>query len=283
MKSSSTAIAPSVKTSPTQGKKRNREQNSVRFLLFVYNSDDNRDCMFNTIMNITQNPVFSRHFFTEITPEEVLDSNGGTEVTNERTLINALISHGVISGPNGSRRLPNDLHDDTRIDNYVKYFDGRFEENIPLFNDLIRVADFFILHFTLIFPSNSPYDYHFVPVLKVGEDWIIMGGERGSRMVSIHSDDLGNMLFNREGRELIREHCNKPWRTTALLQFTNAAICIVPLHCGPRMRMDYTGMTKGEVKRVIGWPILNNPSSRLEKDHGFVVHMEQDDITTLEP
>ena len=272
--------APSMKASHSQGKKRKREE-FVRFVLFVYNSADNRDCMFNTIMNITQNPVFSRHFFTEIMPEEVLDSNGGTEVTNERTLINALISYGAISGPSGSRRIPNDLHDDTRVDNYVKYFDGRFEENIPLFNDLIRVADFFILHFTLIPRSNSPYDYHFVPVLKVGEDWIIMGGERGSRMVSIHSDDLGNMLFSREGRELIREHCNRPWRTTAVLDFTNAAICIVPLHCGPRSRMDYTGMTKGEVNRVIGWPILNNTSSRLEKDHGFVVQMEQE-MTRLE-
>ena len=272
--------APSMKASPSQGKKRNREE-FVLFVLFVYNSADNRDCMFNTIINITQNPVFSRHFFTEIMPEEVLDSNGGTEVTNERTLINALISYGAISGPSGSRRIPNDLHDDTRVDNYVKYFDGRFEENIPLFNDLIRVADFFILHFTLIPRSNSPYDYHFVPVLKVGEDWIIMGGERGSRMVSINSDDLGNMLFSREGRELIREHCNRPWRTTAVLDFTNAAICIVPLHCGPRSRMDYTGMTKGEVNRVIGWPILNNTSSRLEKDHGFVVQMEQE-MTRLE-
>jgi len=271
-----------MKASPSQGKKRKREE-FVRFVLFVYNSADNRDCMFNTIMNITQNPVFSRHFFTEIMPEEVLDSNGGTEVTNERTLINALISYGAISGPSGSRRIPNDLHDDTRVDNYVKYFDGRFEENIPLFNDLIREAKFIILHFTLVFRSNIPDDYHFVPVLKVGEDWIIMGGERGSRMVSIHSDDLGNMLFSREGRELIREHCNRPWRTTAVLDFTNAAICIVPLHCGPRSRMDYTGMTKGEVNRVIGWPILNNTSSRLEKDHGFVVHMEQDDITTLQP
>lgn len=272
--------APSMKASPSQGKKRKRE-NFVRFVLFVYNSADNRDCMFNTIMNITQNPVFSRHFFTEIMPEEVLDSNGGTEVTNERTLINALISYGAISGPSGSRRIPNDLHDDTRVDNYVKYFDGRFEENIPLFNDLIREAKFIILHFTLVFRSNIPDDYHFVPVLKVGEDWIIMGGERGSRMVSIHSDDLGNMLFSREGRELIREHCNRPWRTTAVLDFTNAAICIVPLHCGPRSRMDYTGMTKGEVNRVIGWPILNNTSSRLEKDHGFVVQMEQE-MTRLE-
>jgi len=270
----------SMKASPSQGKKRKRE-NFVRFVLFVYNSADNRDCMFNTIMNITQNPVFSRHFFTEIMPEEVLDSNGGTEVTNERTLINALISYGAISGPSGSRRIPNDLHDDTRVDNYVKYFDGRFEENIPLFNDLIREAKFIILHFTLVFRSNIPDDYHFVPVLKVGEDWIIMGGERGSRMVSIHSDDLGNMLFSREGRELIREHCNRPWRTTAVLDFTNAAICIVPLHCGPRSRMDYTGMTKGEVNRVIGWPILNNTSSRLEKDHGFVVQMEQE-MTRLE-
>lgn len=273
--------APSMKASPSQGKKRKREENFVRFVLFVYNSADNRDCMFNTIMNITQNPVFSRHFFTEIMPEEVLDSNGGTEVTNERTLINALISYGAISGPSGSRRIPNDLHDDTRVDNYVKYFDGRFEENIPLFNDLIREAKFIILHFTLVFRRNSPNDYHFVPVLKVGEDWIIMGGERGSRMVSIHSDDLGNMLFSREGRELIREHCNRPWRTTGLLDFTNAAICIVPLHCGPRSRMDYTGMTKGEVNRVIGWPILNNTSSRLEKDHGFVVQMEQE-MTRLE-
>ena len=273
--------APSMKASPSQGKKRKREENFVRFVLFVYNSADNRDCMFNTIMNITQNPVFSRHFFTEIMPEEVLDSNGGTEVTNERTLINALISYGAISGPSGSRRIPNDLHDDTRVDNYVKYFDGRFEENIPLFNDLIREAKFIILHFTLVFLRNSPNDYHFVPVLKVGEDWIIMGGERGSRMVSIHSDDLGNMLFSREGRELIREHCNRPWRTTAVLDFTNAAICIVPLHCGPRSRMDYTGMTKGEVNRVIGWPILNNTSSRLEKDHGFVVQMEQE-MTRLE-
>ena len=272
--------APSMKASPSQGKKRKREE-FVRFVLFVYNSADNRDCMFNTIMNITQNPVFSRHFFTEIMPEEVLDSNGGTEVTNERTLINALISYGAISGPSGSRRIPNDLHDDTRVDNYVKYFDGRFEENIPLFNDLIREAKFIILHFTLVFLSNIPDDYHFVPVLKVGEDWIIMGGERGSRMVSIHSDDLGNMLFSREGRELIREHCNRPWRTTAVLDFTNAAICIVPLHCGPRSRMDYTGMTKGEVNRVIGWPILNNTSSRLEKDHGFVVQMEQE-MTRLE-
>ena len=272
--------APSMKASPSQGKKRKREE-FVRFVLFVYNSADNRDCMFNTIMNITQNPVFSRHFFTEIMPEEVLDSNGGTEVTNERTLINALISYGAISGPSGSRRIPNDLHDDTRVDNYVKYFDGRFEENIPLFNDLIREAKFIILHFTLVFRSNIPDDYHFVPVLKVGEDWIIMGGERGSRMVSIHSDDLGNMLFSREGRELIREHCNRPWRTTGLLDFTNAAICIVPLHCGPRSRMDYTGMTKGEVNRVIGWPILNNTSSRLEKDHGFVVQMEQE-MTRLE-
>lgn len=272
--------APSMKASPSQGKKRKREE-FVRFVLFVYNSADNRDCMFNTIMNITQNPVFSRHFFTEIMPEEVLDSNGGTEVTNERTLINALISYGAISGPSGSRRIPNDLHDDTRVDNYVKYFDGRFEENIPLFNDLIREAKFIILHFTLVFRSNIPDDYHFVPVLKVGEDWIIMGGERGSRMVSIHSDDLGNMLFSREGRELIREHCNRPWRTTAVLDFTNAAICIVPLHCGPRSRMDYTGMTKGEVNRVIGWPILNNTSSRLEKDHGFVVQMEQE-MTRLE-
>ena len=272
--------APSMKASPSQGKKRKREE-FVRFVLFVYNSADNRDCMFNTIMNITQNPVFSRHFFTEIMPEEVLDRNGGTEVTNERTLINALISYGAISGPSGSRRIPNDLHDDTRVDNYVKYFDGRFEENIPLFNDLIREAKFIILHFTLVFRSNIPDDYHFVPVLKVGEDWIIMGGERGSRMVSIHSDDLGNMLFSREGRELIREHCNRPWRTTALLDFTNAAICIVPLHCGPRSRMDYTGMTKVEVNRVIGWPILNNTSSRLEKDHGFVVQMEQE-MTRLE-
>ena len=272
--------APSMKASPSQGKKRKREE-FVRFVLFVYNSADNRDCMFNTIMNITQNPVFSRHFFTEIMPEEVLDSNGGTEVTNERTLINALISYGIISGPSGSRRIPNDFHDDTRVDNYVKYFDGRFEENIPLFNDLIREAKFIILHFTLVFRRNSPNDYHFVPVLKVGEDWIIMGGERGSRMVSIHSDDLGNMLFSREGRELIREHCNRPWRTTAVLDFTNAAICIVPLHCGPRSRMDYTGMTKGEVNRVIGWPILNNTSSRLEKDHGFVVQMEQE-MTRLE-
>jgi hypothetical protein len=45
--------------------------------------------------------------------------------------------------------------------------------------------------------------------------------------------------------------------------------------------MDYTGMTKGEVNRVIGWPILNNTSSRLEKDHGFVVQMEQE-MTRLE-
>eukprot|EP00956_Cyclotella_meneghiniana_P009113 scaffold12492_cov36-Cyclotella_meneghiniana.AAC.7 len=109
-----------------------------------------------------------------------------------------------------------------------------------------------------------------------------MGGERGSRMVSIHSDDLGNMLFSPEGRELIRDHCNRPWRTRTLLEFTNAAICIVPLHCGPRRRMDYMGMTKGEVNRAIGWPILNNPSSRLEKDHGFVVQMEQDQMTRLE-
>jgi len=281
MKVSSPRIAPSMKASPSQGKKRKREENFVRFVLFVYNSADNRDCMFNTIMNVTQNPVFSRHFFTEIMPEEVLDSNGGTEVTNERTLINALISYGAISGPSGSRRLPNDLNDDTRIDNYVKYFDGRFEENIPLFSDLIREAKFIILHFTLVSRSDIPDDYHFVPVLKVDEDWIIMGGERGSRMVSIHSDDLANMLFSREGRELIRDYCNRPWRTRALLEFTNAAICIVPLHCGPRSRMDYTGMTKGEVNRVIGWPILNNPSSRLEKDHGFVVQLEQE-MTRLE-
>eukprot|EP00956_Cyclotella_meneghiniana_P028752 scaffold67853_cov46-Cyclotella_meneghiniana.AAC.1 len=81
MKVSSPRIAPSMKASPSQGKKRKCEERFVRFVLFVYNSDDNRDCMFNTIMNVTQNPVFSRHFFTEIMPEEVLDSNrsrGGT-------------------------------------------------------------------------------------------------------------------------------------------------------------------------------------------------------------
>eukprot|EP00956_Cyclotella_meneghiniana_P009114 scaffold12492_cov36-Cyclotella_meneghiniana.AAC.8 len=107
MKVSSPRIAPSVKVSPTQGKKRKREENFVRFVLFVYNSYLNRDCMFNTIMNVTQNPCLSRLFLPEIMPEEVLDHNGGIEVTNDRTLINALISHEAISGPSGSRRFPN--------------------------------------------------------------------------------------------------------------------------------------------------------------------------------
>eukprot|EP00956_Cyclotella_meneghiniana_P004454 scaffold5470_cov47-Cyclotella_meneghiniana.AAC.1 len=208
-------------TSPNQGKKRKTEhhakERNVKSVLFTYNPD-NRDCKYNSLMNITQVPFYSRLFLPAIMPEGVLDRNAGTEETNERTLANALISHGYMSGPN---------------------------------------------------------------VLKFGEDWIIMGGERGSKIRSIHSDDLPNMMFSREGRELIREHCNIPFEKTALLQFTNHAVCMVPLHCGPKDRMDYSGMKKNEVTSAIGWPILNNTNSNMDRDHGVVIHMEGDKIETL--
>ena len=271
-------------TSPNQGKKRKTDhhakERNVKFVLFTYNPD-NRDCMYNSLMNITQVPFYSRRFLPAIMPEGVLYRNAGTEETNERTLANALISHGYMSGPNCSRRLPNDLEDDTHIKHYMKYFDDRFEDNIQDFTSAIKDAKFFILHFELFFLTEEPNDYHFVPVLKFGEDWIIMGGERGSKIRSVHSDDLPNMMFSREGRELIREHCNIPFECTALLQFTNHAVCLVPLHCGPKDRMDYSGMKKNEVTSVIGWPILNNTNSNMDRDHGVVIHMEGDKIETL--
>lgn len=267
--------------SPKRKKGEKGERDRVKFVCFVYDSDVNRDCMFNSIMNISQCSVYSRHNLEIIMPEGALDRNDGTEVTNERTLINVLTINGCMSGPNNRRLLPNDLEDDTRVNNYMRYFDKGYECNIPDFMNAISEAKFLILYFTLALFDSNALDYHFVPVLKFDEDWIIMGGERRSKMCSIHSDDLPNMLFSESGRRSIRDHCGKPFRHTAKVEFTDHAICMVPLHCGPRERMNYTGMTKDEVNRMIPWPILSNTSARLAKDHGFVIQMEQDPIVRL--
>ena len=252
----------------------------AQLLYFVYASKGDSDSMFSTLMNITQSPIYSSFMLQGIVPEEAYLDDGTNEPTSrytERTLINILVSHGFMSGPNNSRDLPTD----TNIQEYVRYYDER-NENIRDFEDVINGATFLFLYLKLMpLDEGREEQYHFVPIVKFEfDDWIIMGGEQGSSMCSISHDNLPNMLFTDAGRQKILDHCQKPF-TEELVQFDNNALCIVPLHSGPRDRIKYNEMKEEEVNRIIPWPRMNTTASKMAKDHGYIIQKIGDTMERL--
>ena len=235
---------------------------------YIYDSKNNLDCMYNTLMNVTGCSSLDKHSIRAIVPGEVFEPDASNEETREeteRTLINILVYLQYISGPNNSRSLPTDIN----IGDYVKYFDNGFAENIPAFVNVISEAKFAIIYFQL-FLTNGKDDTHFVPIVRLDDNWIVMGGEHRSEMRVIRHDELPNVLFTENGRTRLTEHCQKPFGATALFQAHPGGFCIVPLHFGPKQRNDYRGMPQKEVNKIIGWPCLQGTHTRMAKNHGYI-------------
>lgn len=252
----------------------------AHFLCFIYASHVNAHCFYTMLMNVTQCAAFSEYMLRGIVPDEVYesdDSNDETRRLTERSFINVLVYHGYISGPNNSRNLPTDIN----IGEYVKYFDKRFGENIGVFENVIIEAKFLILFLQITYSDSGGEEFHFVSVVKFDDDWIVMGGEQRSEMCSIPNDELPNILFTEEGRKLILEHCQTPFGEIGSLDWHPGVLCLVPLHCGPTQRIDYTGMPEKQVKSIIPWPCLQTTSTRMQKSHGFVIKNIGDDIPKL--
>ena len=277
MEDNNTLVASPLKGRSSSKRKHGEkeEENTVEWVYFIYNSDEKRDCMYTTLMNITQNPAYSALMLPAIVPNEVFIGDRGIEITNERTLINVLVHHQIISGPNNTHDLPSDIN----IQEYVQYFDDRFGENLDDFKKVIHKATFLILHLKLMAFDNE--DYHFVPVVKFGDTWIVMGGEQRSLMCAISENDLPSMLFSVGGREQIRQHCNKPFLPVSSIQFHSAAFCIVPLYFGPKESISYIGMQKTQLVRMLPWQQVSSTATRMTKDHAFVIKMGCDNIERL--
>lgn len=261
--------------------KSNSSTKEVEFIYIMYNSEENRHCMANTLMNISQNPMLSATFLHYLLPIEVMDYDNGNDLDcfTNKTLINALVHLGIISGPNKSRSLPND----DNINSYVRHFDES-NENIDDFAETTKNATFIVLHlklFSEIEPNND--DFHFVPLLKFHDEWVLMGGEKGSEIRAIADYDLPTMLFTQVGREKIRTHCQKPF-PGMLMQFQEHLTCIVPLHMGPAVRASYYGQDEKDLDKKMPWTRVYNTKTNFRKDHAYMMMMmEGDEVTKLTP
>ena len=259
----------------------------VEFVYFIYNSDLNTDCGYSCINNITGTQSITRYSVGHLFPDVLVDDNGAL-VDNDEAMISELNVFRILTkmrfmhggpfnvGPDNEPLLP--THES--LDDYITRVHTSVE-SVQSITALITNKPFFILFL------NVADSTHYVPVVKFGERWIIMGGERRSSLMAIEQNNLATALTSQAGRNAILEHCRKPFgELTVEFLGTNLFNIIVPKHLGPKERnTDMEGETKAEAKKKLPWTAvdaLGQQMSNFQKEYAVFIKTEPFHIPTLD-
>jgi hypothetical protein len=261
---------------------------SVEFVYFIYDSNLNTDCGLSSIANISGTQCITRSSVRHLFPGVLVDDDGALIDHNEemmselnvfRILTKMHLMHGGRYGPDNIPLSLLPTHN--TLDDYVTKVHTS-NETAETITALIDEKPFFIMFL------NVADTTHYVPVVRFGERWIIMGGERRSLLMAIEHDTLPTALTTQAGRNAILEHCRTPFDNNLTVEFLGANLfnIIVPKHPGPRERnTDMEGFPKSEVAKRLPWAAvsaLGQQMPNFKKEYAVFIKTEQFHIPTLD-
>ena len=260
----------------------------VNFIYFIYDSNVNTDCGLGCIANISGTQCITRYSVHHVFPDALIDDE--SDMMSDLNILRILTAMKLMNG--GQKNMVNDvalLPTYENIDDYVTRVHTAVE-SIDTITNLVADKPFLIL-FLKVFNTtytDQPPTTHYVPIVRFGERWIIMGGERRSSMKAIEHQNLPAALTTQAGREAILEHCKAPFGDNLTVDFlgTNLINVIVPNHPGPKKRNnDMEGFPKSDVVKQLPWTevkVIGERMTNFQKEYAIFVKTDQYDIPILE-
>lgn len=110
---------------------------------------------------------------------------------------------------------------------------------------------------------------HFVPLVRFGDFWLLLGGEKRCCVCKIMHSDITDYLLTEKGRSLLLEKCQVPFGEEKVVDFQSVdgqgkSIAFMPVKV-LKEPVSHDHLTDDEIKRITPWDYVASTGRSFKK------------------
>ena len=203
-----------------------------------------------------------------------MDTDNGAEAdpSNINSLIKILHGYGFWG--------TNDPSNDVGVganEKYIFMIDGQPEE-LEAVNQMLRRPKMRYILLNLRVTSyedrieKGTTQGHFAPLVRFGEFWLLLGGEKECHVCKIMHGDIADYLLTEVGRSRLLEKCQVPFGEEKVVHFQSEtdkphqskAVAFMPVNV-LKEPVSHDHLTDDEIKRITPWDHVTSTKESFDK------------------